>query len=180
MTDDGLAGFDVERAALRELLDKQAITEVLHRFSRAVDREDLALMETVFHDDATDDHGTFSGTATEFIEYVRKGWASGILMGSNHLVTNVLIELDGDVAHVESYVLAHHTWQGRHVVIDDFLGARYVDRFERRSGEWRIKTRRVVWDWGRSEPATEDSWIHRLKGNYTFGVRGPGDPSYDR
>jgi SnoaL-like protein len=170
----------VDPLELRALLDKQAITEVLYRFSRAVDREDLDLMRTIFHEDATDDHGVFIGSATDFVEYVQRGWASGILAGSNHVVTNVLIDLDGDVAHVESYFFAHHTWKGRHVMLDDFLGGRYLDRFERRDGVWRIAARRCVWDWGRSDPSTEDSWTHRLRGDYTFGVRGPDDPSYER
>ena len=44
--------------ALRVLLDKQEIHEVLMRYCRGIDRCDAELLHSVYHPDATDDHGT--------------------------------------------------------------------------------------------------------------------------
>jgi hypothetical protein len=114
-----------------------------------VDRQDLALFASVFHEDAIDDHGCFSGPVAGFIEYVKQGWVTGILASTNHVVTNI-------------------------------LSGRYIDRFERRSGVWKIASRRCAWDWGRSEPVTDDAWFRRVRGEYTFGKQGRSDPLYQR
>nr|QQZ49247.1 nuclear transport factor 2 family protein [Phenylobacterium glaciei] len=53
---------------VQALIDKQAITEVLFNYCRAVDRADIALLTSCYHDDATEDHGgTFSGSAADYI-----------------------------------------------------------------------------------------------------------------
>src|SRR5262245_17777267 len=51
----------VDAPAVRVLLDKQAIQEVLARYCRGVDRADLELLRSVYHPDAIDNHGTFNG-----------------------------------------------------------------------------------------------------------------------
>jgi hypothetical protein len=175
-----MADQEIESSDIRNLIDKQEITEVLGRFSRAVDRQDLELLATVYHEGATDDHGAFSGPAEDFIDWVRRGWATGLLASSNHVVTNVLVELGPgpDSASVESYFFAHHTWKAKDGALDDFLGGRYLDRFERRNGMWGILSRRCVWDWGRTSPATEETWLTRVPGDYTFGVPARSDASY--
>ena len=48
---------------LRQLLDRQAIEDVLFRYCRGVDRGDAALIASAYHPDAIDEHGarTFAG-----------------------------------------------------------------------------------------------------------------------
>jgi hypothetical protein len=46
---------------LQRLIDRQAIHDVLMRFSRGVDRLDEALLRSCFHSDSYDDHGHFKG-----------------------------------------------------------------------------------------------------------------------
>jgi hypothetical protein len=168
----------VDTAAVRALLDKQAITEVIYRFSRAADRGDLELMAGSYHPGATDDHGAFAGPAEDFMEWCRRGWETGVLVDTNHVVTNVLVDLSGDAADVESYFLVHHTWKTRDGLLDDLLGGRYIDRFERRNGDWRIVARRCVYDWGRADSVTDNAWFRRLPGDYVMGTRGRDDISY--
>jgi hypothetical protein len=168
----------IDVAAVCALLDKQAITEVIYRFSRAADRGDMELMALSYHEGATDDHGAFAGPAEEFMEWCRKGWEAGVLVDSNHVVTNVLIELHGDAADVESYFLVHQTWKTRGELLDDILGGRYLDRFERREGEWRLVRRRCVYDWGRADQVKDNAWFRRLPGDYVLGTRDRTDLSY--
>lgn len=128
-----------------KLLDRAEITEVLHRASRAVDRGDLEMMESCFHPDALDYRGVVNGSAAN----ARKKLRSINLTVTQHVTTNISIDLDGDFADVESYVTAFH-----HIdpapgcpERDELLRARYVDRFEKRAGAWKIACRITVWDW---------------------------------
>jgi len=65
-----------------------------------------------------------------------------------HNLANVMIELDGDAAGVETYGVAYHAGEPAGDIRWNFAaGFRYVDRFERRSGEWRIADRLTVIEW---------------------------------
>jgi hypothetical protein len=57
-------------AALRDLLDRAAIREVLYRYCRAADRCDEELMRSCYHPDALDKHGRFDGSAGDFVRGV--------------------------------------------------------------------------------------------------------------
>jgi len=163
-------------AALDALLDKQAITEVLHRFCRGVDRRDWELVRGCYHPDATDDHALYSGPRDGFISWLTEFMAG--CLATQHTVSNALIHLDGDSAGCESYVRAWHLLrpgQDGAPPTELVAGARYVDRLHRRGGEWRISSRTVVIDWATHAPPAgpADLGPHAVRGQ-----AGPGDPSY--
>ena len=159
-----------------ELLDKQACVELVYRLARAIDRCDEALLRSLFHADATDDHGVFHGTAADFAT-----WVMPVLQGmqrTQHCIANVLIEVDGDVAHGESYFTAHHALPNPEGPDTYMVAAgRYLDRFERRDGQWRFAHRQACYDWNAQAPST-DSWKREAMAGWTFGRRGPADASY--
>ena len=95
--------------ALRVLLDKQEIHEVLMRYCRGIDRCDAELLHSVYHPDATDDHGLFKGRAADFIPWALKALVRDD--GTSHYIANELIEVDGNVAHCESYFFGIHRRQ---------------------------------------------------------------------
>jgi hypothetical protein len=162
--------------AVRDLLDKQAIREVLLRYCRGIDRVDGELIRSVYHDDAVEDHGAFAGkTPDEFVGYATE--RSHVFSATSHYVTNQLIELDGDVASSEAYFLVVHRGERDGEAYDVVAGGRYVDRFERRNGEWKIARRTVVHDWSRVDPVTE-AW--ERAGFFVQGVRSRDDPAYAR
>jgi len=68
---------------------------------------------------------------------------------AQHHVTNVFAEEDGTTAHVESYFIAFNPQPVEGGGEHDLGAGRYLDRFERRGGEWRIADRKVVNDIGR-------------------------------
>ena len=147
--------------ALRELLDKQEIHEVLMRYCRGIDRCDEELLRGVYHPDATDNHGLFVGKAADFVPWALKGLERDL--STKHSVTNDLIELRGDIAYVESYLLAVHHRKARDGgLIDLIMAGRYVDRFERRLGVWKIADRKVVLDWGRIDPVEKSFSVDKF------------------
>lgn len=139
-----------------ELLDREAIRDGLMRYARGVDRCDEALLNSVYWPEASDDHGGFyRGSGSGFVE---KALAYGReqVVKSNHFMGNVLIELKGELADVESYVVAHEVHRGANGLYDIFVGCRYVDRWQKRGEEWRILKRSVLFDWYRVMPETGD------------------------
>ena len=139
---------------LQRLLDRQAIADVVLRYCRGIDRLDLELVRDCYHPDATDDHGPFTGTPDEYV-----AWVGGVLdryTGTMHVVANQLVEVDGDHARAESYGVAYHWGDPADDPLRNFTtGFRYVDRFERRDGEWRIARRVAVREWTRVVPAEQ-------------------------
>ena len=168
-----------EDAEIRALADRAAIQDVLMRFSRGLDRLDEALLASCFHEDSYDDHGHFKGTGAEFAAFIVPSLRKRA-DHTMHSICNVLIELDAldsDLARVETYVVAYlkRTDDDGEPVIDVF-GGRYMDRFARRDGEWRIARRVVVHDWSTSIEAV--AGFPLPMSGFTEGRRDRGDAVY--
>lgn len=158
------------------LLAKQACTELVYRLARGLDRCDRAMLMSVFHPDATDDHGIFKGTAADFID-----WVVGVLPTmerTQHMIGNVLIDVDGDRAVGEAYFIANHDIVNAAGEPARMIAAgRYLDRFERRAGVWKISHRHAVYDWNANLDRT-DTWDRTPASPRVFGQNGDGDPIY--
>jgi ketosteroid isomerase-like protein len=168
---------DIE-VIIRELADRQAIRDCLMNYCRAVDRLDRDLLLTVYHEDAIDDHGVFVGGREAFWEWVYE-FHSRAQHSTQHIITNHTCELDGDVAHTETYwMFAAMNKDGPALTLS---GGRYIDRFERRNGRWAIALRRIVGDWSGTpgEAFLSPEGKAALNGGGAPG-RDRGDPSYER
>lgn len=151
---------------------EEEIRRVLFQYCRGIDRLDWELVRSAFHADARLVYGRES-SVEEFIEGGKGGL--GIYSMTQHLVSNVFIELLGEVAVVEAYCRAIHRWPpDANGVVRDFLwGGRYVDRFERRGGgPWLIARRTVVHEWTDIH-AVGETWAGAS--GFTQGGRAP-DP----
>lgn len=169
-----------DHQAFSDLLDKEAIRDVICRYCRAADRCDLALLKSCYHDDATDDHGFFAGNAHAFAEYVVTRLKQIDL--SIHSITNILIELDGERAMVESQWSVIHRVRRWFLLTDLLHQGRYLDLFEKRNGEWKILKRISVSDADRWL-AGVDIWSLTPKNapqQLIRGARFPSDPIYER
>ncbi|HEY2256812.1 MAG TPA: nuclear transport factor 2 family protein [Variovorax sp.] len=152
-------------AALQPLLDREAIRDCLYRYCRGIDRIDEAALRSAYWEDATDCHGAWNGSATGFIDQALARMRQG---GRRvHQVNNISIELHGDRAGVESSFLALQIAAARPTQ-QTFLAGRYLDRFERRGGAWRIAARTVVYDWIEERERPE-----LAGGEALFGLRRP-------
>lgn len=140
---------------LQALLDRQAITEILYLYCRACDRGDETLLRSLFHPNSTHRHGGFEGLSQDFAGFAMK--IIGRSEVTKHLLTNVSIELDGDVAYAESHYSAYHRAANRETGLDEdqFSGGRYLDRFERRDGQWKIAARIGLIDYEKFQAPAE-------------------------
>jgi hypothetical protein len=75
-----------------------------------------------------------------------------------HMVSNILIDLRGDEADVESFHLAMVIRTDGGQRTESLIGGRYLDRFTRVGGRWAIAHRDVVFDWSRVESPTVPYW----------------------
>ena len=188
-------------AELQELVDRQKIYHVLTSYCRALDRCDVELMKSVYWEDGYDDHGVFAGNAQEFAEFIIRGIQEWFEV-TQHSIMNVHMELDGDVAHTEAYLIAYHKVAGNRQKVGDWFGenylgkfaglvdagqpqdfiygGRYCDRLEKRNGVWRIAKRVVVMDWNLNQPSTEIRNEGMFRTLQIIGRRDRQDPVYQR
>ena len=132
------------------LMDERDIKNVMDRYSRASSRADLELFRSCYHDDAIMYNGpNGDGKVSDFLEKFND-IAGGLAEVGQYYQANPLIEIDGDVAHTEVQcfspkILFPHSYNGNRVM--RFGGARYLRRFERRNGEWRISASWFLYEW---------------------------------
>jgi hypothetical protein len=131
---------------LQELLDKEEIRQAMYSYARGTDRCHRELIEGAYHDDAWDDHGNFQGGRDAVADIIASNRAGAT--NSMHHLGNILIELLDDAANV-AYFMACQTLEHDGKTYTRLRAGRYLDRFERRDGRWRIARRMVIDDWSR-------------------------------
>lgn len=131
---------------LQRLIDESAIRNLLAHYPRGLDRHDTETLASIYHHDGIEDHGVFNGSAQEYVD-----WMAGRNVEGTHWMhnnTTQVIEVDGDVAFSETYCLAFKRIpepepDGRRK--EYLTRVRYLDRLEKRDGEWKIAHRKVVY-----------------------------------
>lgn len=170
--------MDAERLArLERLLDRQDIADCLVRFSRGMDRFDREVFLSAFHPDAELAAGPFVGGPADLYD-----WASALheqgQVATHHNLLNQTIEIDGDVAHSETYYL----FAARNRDETNWLaGGRYLNRYARRDGVWRIAAMNNAIEWSGMVPTMPIPFadVPDIHGNGA-PARSKADPSYQR
>jgi hypothetical protein len=155
-----------EIAAVRLLSDRLAIRDTIHRYCRGVDRHDVEMIESIFFADGIDNHGEVVVYRHDFAAWGNR-LHENVSTAHAHNLTTQLIDVLGDEAAAESYVLFVLKRQDGTTV--HIGGARYLDRLERRA------LRRVVLEW-RCDVAQERA-ADRLS-TAAVGTWNRQDPSY--
>lgn len=162
---------------LDELLDKQAIHELINAYCNAADRHDHDKMRALYHDDAIDEHGQFAkGPAKDFIAKLPQIQAPMAIL--HHNVTTVNLKLDGDRAEGEVYLLAFHQVKDGERLYDVLIGGRYFDKYEKRDGMWKFSHRSIVADWAYPADPSKVQLDHPFLAGAYIGKPGIADPSY--
>lgn len=163
---------------LQQLLDRQQIADCIALLARGEDRRDGEILKRCFWPDATIDFGVFAGPFDTYITWVVPG--DPALPVTLHTLGQSVVELKGDVALVETHITSYHRLDNGEEHRDTVIGGRYLDRLEKRDGEWRIAERTMLYDWYRDFGVAVD-WSQGVMGlpfsaeHYTG--RGHGDYS---
>jgi hypothetical protein len=157
--------------ALRDLLDRQAITDKLAAYCRAVDRLDAPLGHTVFHEGAHADYGAslYQGDGRGVIDFICRSHLQ--TLNHSHQICNSTIAIKGDKAGSETYFHSATRIPEDGKVIQIRVWGRYLDQWSRRSGEWAIDRRLTVFDFDEVREITRTMRCDE-------GRRDRDDPSY--
>lgn len=161
-------------AEIDAILARDAIHQLLVAYCRAVDRGDRDLLRSLWHPDAMVETGLFDGNGLAYSDFVIESTA--VLKRSFHSISNEWIEVDGDRAVSECYLIALVTTPSDAGDQDCLLGGRYLDRYERVDGVWKIRKHAFIVDWTINQPSTaiwDDGMFAAMK---LRGARGKADP----
>ncbi len=164
-------------AQLETLLQRQAILDCQTRFSRGMDRFDRELFLSAFHRDATIAAGEFVGGPDALYDWASQLHEQG-QVATHHNLLNHTCDIDGATAHTETYYL----FVGRNRDDSNWIaGGRYLDRMEKRNGEWKIAMRSNAIEWSGLVPTLPIPFAD-VPGAQLNGVpsRSKDDPSYTR
>lgn len=160
---------------MEEMLDRAALQHLVNAYGHGIDRRDYALVASLYHDDAIDDHSPyFCGPATDYVAWLPTMLATW--RATAHVMLNAVFAIDGDLAEGVTTARAWHlTADGTREFI---AWGRYADRYEKRGGVWRFAHRFFILD------ATEE---RDAQGGDAFGTEGvetgragADDPVYRR
>jgi hypothetical protein len=166
--------------------DRREIFDASQRYMRGADRHDKELARSAFWPEATISFGT-PMSRDEFIDWDERRLAA--YAAHQHHITGQTIEVSGDTAHVESYVISFLvprdtsadkpgvTAPGRALTSEKTRvgSGRFIDRWERRDNEWRIVVREYVEDLALLGDTVDYCGTRRCLGTWDRN-----DPSYAR
>jgi hypothetical protein len=157
--------------------DRFAIIDLAALYMRGLDRLDEGLLAAQFWPDARCEYGVFSGGAADFAAFCMEALKDHDR--NQHLIGQHLIDFVApDEAFGEVYYQAYHrTTDDAGAKRDLVIAGRYVDRYERRGGMWKIAYRSELVDWLRDDPAS-DAMLAAAP--FIIGQRKPADPLYAR
>lgn len=157
---------------LTHLADKQAIRDLIYTYCRAVDRIDVPLGHSIWHDDSYADYGAdyYQGPGKGVIDTICAHHQH--LISHSHQVSNILIELHGDSAGSEAYVHGTMRMERDGKLMHMGVWGRYLDSWEKRDGRWGLVRRSVVFD------HQEMREVAAMPGHGLPAARNDTDPSY--
>ena len=138
---------------IETLLAKQAIYELACTYSRGLDRLDRELLLSTFWEDGWCEYGFSICTPAEFAAFAMAALQDHA--ANQHMIGNVLIEVEGREAFGEVYFNAYHKIRGESGFEDVIIAGRYLDRYEQRDGIWKFAYRSERVDWSRTEPSAD-------------------------
>lgn len=125
---------------LQTLLDERAIYRQLCRFAEAMDRREWDKLDTVMLEDAEGDYGIGRRVGRAAIIAEMRSFLDDC-GPTQHLLANVIIDVDGDEATSSAYVADMHVGLADKADLTFRTLGDYHDRWVRTDAGWRIAER---------------------------------------
>ena len=131
-----------------------AITQKLYEYALGVDTRDWELYRSIFCEQVTADFRSYDGET--HATFAADDWVAGLkaqftgLDATQHVMTNPIVDIDGDTARCRMYMQAEHFLQNSSGSSDFAIGGYYDDRLKRSDTGWLIEsvTLNVFWSRG--------------------------------
>lgn len=132
-----------ESRADNDRADISEISNVLIRYATGIDSKDWDAFRSCFTDDVYADYGTTG--CWEGVDSITKWMAEthAPMPATNHMMSNIVVEVDGDRASATSYVHAVLVINAERTQTVDAVGT-YHDVLVRTGDGWRIRERRFI------------------------------------
>ena len=134
---------------IRELHDRALIRDLLMRYGRAVDRQDIDAVAACFTPDAEYEGSLGKGTIVRMLDALRKVMPR--YEKTMHLLGTQAIELNGNVARCETYGIVYQRFRDGAGPKDRVVGVCYIDEVAWDQRGWLITRRVARIDWQRGE-----------------------------
>ncbi|BFM07110.1 nuclear transport factor 2 family protein [Halioxenophilus aromaticivorans] len=140
-----------ELVGLKALVLRNTLYDCQLRFTRGMDRFDEDLFLSAFHSDAVISAGPFVGSPQELYSWAKDLHEQG-QKATQHCLLNFNVDAQGDAAHTETY----YQFVARNKDDSNWIaGGRYIDKFTRIDGQWRISTRQNIIEWSGLLPSLD-------------------------
>ncbi|MEP3226180.1 MAG: nuclear transport factor 2 family protein [Parasphingorhabdus sp.] len=143
-----------EKNTPESLVDRAKITDHILKYATGIDQRDWDLYRSIFAETITLDFSSWSGEPES--EMTADNWVAGVRAtlepfdATQHVLTNFVIDLQGDRAQCTCYMAAHH-----YLVIDGnrqmhSIGGFYIHELQRAKAGWLIHQTmlNVTWEMG--------------------------------
>ncbi len=131
-------------------LDRQLIRELVENWAVWRDAGDWERFRTVWHDDGRMMATWFQGSADDFIQASKEGWARGVSI--LHFLGGSSVEVAGDRAISQTKMTISQRAPVHGVICDVVCTGRFYDFLERRDGRWGLVHRQPIYEKDRLDP----------------------------
>lgn len=138
----------MDKLALRELIDNWAIWRDAGFWEK---------FRTVWHDDGRMMATWTQGTADEFIEMNKQGWAKGVSI--LHFLGGFTCEIAGNRALTQTKMTISQRGEVHGVLVDVVCTGRFFDFLEKRDGRWGMCLRQPIYEKDRMDPVTPGACV---------------------
>lgn len=124
------------------LIDRAAITDAIHTWSTSIDTRDWPRMRDLLTDPV---HIDYSSNGSISGDMPAENWIARLkgLYGFDatlHMVSNLVIALDGDKATCTSYVNAMHFLNDEGKEFGAYVSGVYIHKLQRNGDSWKINS----------------------------------------
>lgn len=133
--------------------DFHDITRRRYEYALGIDTRDFALLRSVFTDEITMDFADYSGQPSATLS--ADDWVAGCrvlftgLDATQHVMSNPLVDIDGDRATCKMYMKAEHFLRNDQGSFDYAIGGYYTDQLQRVGNQWLINAVTLTLFWQR-------------------------------
>lgn len=136
--------LDLE-ANVRWLRDREELKMLYQRYAFGIDTRDFEIVRSVFHPDCVVAGTLEKGSLEPYLEGIEA--ALPAWEATMHFMGNQYVEITGDSAHVETWVVGYHMEAPASPLQHLVLGLRYQDDVVRTDAGWKIIRRNTIKQW---------------------------------